>query len=318
MNFSDKLIKLRKQKLLSQEELGEKLNVTRQTVSKWELGQTTPDMEKLLEMSKLFGVSLDELTNDGDLNSNNPIKEKNSSKRNTVIIVSLIVVLIVASLIFFGSVFGKQKKVFDLIGKFTNSSSLTKSNFNNQFENYNGTEYDSRVQSLIDDIVTNNKTNDRKVTVEYNDISTMDSNELVDIKRNLDTGKKYEISFEYDDKGFIYKAKIENIEEKTKEEEKNEMSDWDKEYNKHSFNIDFEMYNGTQYGLNVQRLFDKVTTNNQTNEKKVIIKYGETETSEPQELRTLKREFDDKWSEYEVYFEYDEDGYIYEAIIEKL
>lgn len=59
MKFEEKLIKLRKEKLLSQEELGEKLDVTRQTISKWELGQSKPDMEKLKEISTLFNISID-------------------------------------------------------------------------------------------------------------------------------------------------------------------------------------------------------------------------------------------------------------------
>ena len=53
MKFEQKLMNLRKQKSMSQEELAEKLNVTRQTISKWELGQSKPDMDKLLEISKL-------------------------------------------------------------------------------------------------------------------------------------------------------------------------------------------------------------------------------------------------------------------------
>lgn len=61
MVFSEKLIELRKTKGWSQENLGYELNVTRQTVSKWELGQTTPEMEKLIEISNLFNVSIDEL-----------------------------------------------------------------------------------------------------------------------------------------------------------------------------------------------------------------------------------------------------------------
>lgn len=61
MKFNEKLITLRKQKGLSQEELGMRLNVARQTVSKWELGETTPEMEKLIKLSEIFGVSLDEL-----------------------------------------------------------------------------------------------------------------------------------------------------------------------------------------------------------------------------------------------------------------
>ena len=63
MKFSEKLMNLRKSKGMSQEDLAIKINVTRQTVSKWESDQTTPDMNKLIELSKLFEISLDELTN---------------------------------------------------------------------------------------------------------------------------------------------------------------------------------------------------------------------------------------------------------------
>ncbi len=61
MSFSEKLIELRRKNGLSQEQLGEKLGVTRQTVSKWELGATTPEMEKLAAISELFNISTDEL-----------------------------------------------------------------------------------------------------------------------------------------------------------------------------------------------------------------------------------------------------------------
>ena len=64
MEFNNKLYDLRKKKGLSQEELANRLNVSRQTVSKWEVGDSTPDMEKLIAMSDLFGISLDELVLD--------------------------------------------------------------------------------------------------------------------------------------------------------------------------------------------------------------------------------------------------------------
>lgn len=64
MEFNNKLYNLRKQKGLSQEELASRLNVSRQTVSKWEVGESTPDMEKLAAISELFEVSLDELVLD--------------------------------------------------------------------------------------------------------------------------------------------------------------------------------------------------------------------------------------------------------------
>ena len=84
MKFNEKLINLRKQKGLSQEELGYKLNVTRQTVSKWELGETTPEMSKLVEMSKIFGVGLDELTNEEAKIEDKPINEKPIKNNSTL------------------------------------------------------------------------------------------------------------------------------------------------------------------------------------------------------------------------------------------
>jgi transcriptional regulator with XRE-family HTH domain len=59
--FGSRLMYLRKGKGLSQEELGNRTGVTRQTISKWELNQTTPEMDKLVVLSDIFGISLDEL-----------------------------------------------------------------------------------------------------------------------------------------------------------------------------------------------------------------------------------------------------------------
>jgi transcriptional regulator with XRE-family HTH domain len=61
MDFNNKLYELRKQKGFSQEELANRLNVSRQTISKWEVGESTPDMENLVAISELFEISLDEL-----------------------------------------------------------------------------------------------------------------------------------------------------------------------------------------------------------------------------------------------------------------
>lgn len=67
MKFNKKLIKLRKSAGLSQEELGNRLDVARQTVSKWELGETTPEMDKLVELSNLFNVSMDEMAKETEI-----------------------------------------------------------------------------------------------------------------------------------------------------------------------------------------------------------------------------------------------------------
>lgn len=64
MNLADKLIELRKKTGMSQEELADRIGVTRQAVSKWEGMQSTPDLNNIVSLSKLFGVSTDYLLND--------------------------------------------------------------------------------------------------------------------------------------------------------------------------------------------------------------------------------------------------------------
>lgn len=64
MILADKIISLRKKSGWSQEELAQQLGVTRQSVSKWEGAQSVPDMDKILQMSRLFGVSTDFLLKD--------------------------------------------------------------------------------------------------------------------------------------------------------------------------------------------------------------------------------------------------------------
>ncbi len=61
MSIGEKLLKLRKEKHLSQEEVAERLNVSRQTVSKWETDQSTPDFDKLIPLCNLYEISADEL-----------------------------------------------------------------------------------------------------------------------------------------------------------------------------------------------------------------------------------------------------------------
>lgn len=64
MKLSDKILQLRKQYGMSQEDLAERLNVSRQAVSRWEVGSAQPDASNVLQLSKLFGVTADYLLND--------------------------------------------------------------------------------------------------------------------------------------------------------------------------------------------------------------------------------------------------------------
>lgn len=62
MKINEKILLLRKKEGLSGEALAEKLNVSRQTISNWERGETTPDLSQAVLLSKVFKVSLDDLT----------------------------------------------------------------------------------------------------------------------------------------------------------------------------------------------------------------------------------------------------------------
>ena len=109
MKFSEKLMNLRKSKGMSQEELAVKLNITRQTVSKWELDQTVPDMNKLIELSKLFDISLDELTNNIEIStSENSYKESNIEKNNKKIAIRIFIVGLIIALVLCGIGYIKQ------------------------------------------------------------------------------------------------------------------------------------------------------------------------------------------------------------------
>lgn len=78
MNFNEKLIELRKSKGLSQDELGQRLGVSRQTISKWELAQSYPDFQRLVLLSDYFDLSLDALVKDIDVQE---IRDKNLKDR---------------------------------------------------------------------------------------------------------------------------------------------------------------------------------------------------------------------------------------------
>ena len=78
MNFNEKLIKLRKERGLSLEELGAAVGVSRQTISKWELAQSYPDFQKLVLLSDYFKISLDTLVKDIDVED---VRDKNLNEK---------------------------------------------------------------------------------------------------------------------------------------------------------------------------------------------------------------------------------------------
>lgn len=67
MTLGEKILKLRSTAKMSQGDLAEKLNVSRQSISKWETNQSVPELDKLIQLSDLFQISMDELVRSDDL-----------------------------------------------------------------------------------------------------------------------------------------------------------------------------------------------------------------------------------------------------------
>lgn len=193
MKFYEKLIILRKKALLSQEELAEKLDVTRQTISKWELGQSKPDIDKLQMMSKLFEVDVNTLTNeDISLEDKAETKEDKNNKKedgDRKFILYILIIIFIASLAFLTYRVGtdikakkdeikeelrkekekaekkqeeeekKQQELEDKINKEQEEyhENFSKDSFNSTFEMNQGTKSGMFAKSQVDNIIKNNK-----------------------------------------------------------------------------------------------------------------------------------------------------------------
>lgn len=99
VELNEKLISLRKDKKMSQQDLAEALNVSRQAVSRWEVGIAIPSMDNLLALSKLFGVSLNELVGadrGADALKSETVRSSGNVKGRSVLKVVLIILAAVA------------------------------------------------------------------------------------------------------------------------------------------------------------------------------------------------------------------------------
>ena len=99
MKFSEKIIKIRKENRLSQEEFGNKINVSRQAISKWESEQSQPDVEKVKEISKIFGVSIEYLLND-ELKEDIKIAEKKDKKTIKKVVLKILIAIVIVYVVF--------------------------------------------------------------------------------------------------------------------------------------------------------------------------------------------------------------------------
>ena len=108
MTIGERLLKLRKEKNISQEELANILDVSRQTISKWETDQTTPDFDKIVPLCEYFGITSDELlSGKKDIMKAKEDDKKGKFARNIAISVGLYILALV--FVIFFAAFVKQE-----------------------------------------------------------------------------------------------------------------------------------------------------------------------------------------------------------------
>lgn len=292
MKFEEKLIKLRKEKAMSQEELGEKLNVTRQTISKWELGQTKPDAEKLAEISKLFNVSTDKLLNDEEDISKTKNKvtmaTNDNNKKNIIIVIIFAVVLVVllAGIVFsFFSNILKMGNAEGLLNTFFNMVDKGNEKFNENYENIvdkSNEKFENMIDKINEKMVDNSNESKEEFKSTFNEMSD-------------EMNKQFNEYSAESQKSFWNTV--------------DSQTESNKKYKIKSSNSTYEnLYTGVKDKFFTEEAIKCVIADNLKNERKITVKYNNLIAKESDELVNLKSKLNNK--EYIISYDYDEEGYI--------
>ncbi len=198
MNFSEKLIKLRKEKGLSQEELGYKINVSRQAVSKWESNQSKPEIEKLKEISNFFNVSIDYLLNDTNIENAQNTEQKNLVRSATkklsilfILILGIYVITVIYKLIALSVLYNRANS-FSEDNYWMNVNTEFSSHYNDKYNSELDISRDGNIKMLMISSGLNLDQTDLE-TPQY--IIYIDKDNHIGYELNYDSNeKKYEYS----------------------------------------------------------------------------------------------------------------------------
>ncbi len=111
MKFNENLKYLRKEANLTQEQLAEKLNVSRQAVTKWESGQSLPDIQNLKEMADMFGVTMDALVGEIGTKKDSILKKKIQDIGFFIFVAVIVIIMCINSLAVFIGYVAKDENV---------------------------------------------------------------------------------------------------------------------------------------------------------------------------------------------------------------
>ena len=150
-----------------------------------------------LNENKNIYIKLDDNTKDLIENTFGYLHNFNNKKAKFVIIPSIAIFIILI--------------VIAVMSATKTNNSFNKNSFNRHYELYSGTEYKLIIESTLDKVVTNNKTNKKHlITVIYKDKETTNPDAIIEIKHSL-KDKKYEVKLDYDNDGYVNKITLEDI-----------------------------------------------------------------------------------------------------------
>ena len=148
MDLNERLYELRKSNNWSQEELAEKMEVSRQTVSKWENGSAIPELNKLVKLSEIYKITLDELVKETTTEEKNEnTRNKNNMKK---ILIIMLIIAVIAGILFACNIVRRMKIVYDISDKY-------KANFSCIGENRSGHVQEKITQRDINNIIETDK-----------------------------------------------------------------------------------------------------------------------------------------------------------------
>lgn len=161
--MGNKILELRKQNHMSQEQLAEKIGVARQTISKWELGETSPDIEQSKKLAQIFQVSLDELV------QNNMVSKNSNKIISTKLILNILkiilLIIVICLLILVATIYFKD--YFDVHPTSTGKSITC------QIDNQEYT-YEVWTKYETPNIIENFYTNDEEMNLDITKYNSMD------------------------------------------------------------------------------------------------------------------------------------------------
>ena len=232
-----------------------------------------------------------------------PNENINDFKPRKWLLVILIIIALAITVVLVNGIITSRKDSKNKFFNFFNNELFNPQSakrFNDDFEFYGGTLNSLTAPKVLDKIITNNKTNkDHLIEVTFKDMTTSDPDEIKTIKQKITANNECEVTYDYDEDGYINKATFEP------------------HVDVNMFNAFIQFYSGSQYGTALSNLLDEVITSNKKYpDNQITIVFGEITTSDQEEIKNMKKNLD-TWTKYEVSTEYDENGYINEIIIEQ-